>query len=59
VVGDLGERRQAACVALDGDDLLGAERQDGARQPAGAGADFEDGASFERARRAGDLLRSG
>ena len=46
---DLVERRQRALVAFDRDDALGAQRQQRARQPAGAGADLDDGGVFERA----------
>ena len=54
MVGDLGESRQAAAVALDGDDLLRARRQDGTGEAARAGADFDDGGFLQRTRRAGD-----
>ncbi len=42
------ERRQRALVAFDGDDAPGAQRQQRARQAAGAGADLDDGGAFER-----------
>src|SRR4051812_11981611 len=48
--GDIVERRQRAFVALDRDDAPGAERQQRARQPAGTGADLDDGRTFERTR---------
>ena len=48
-LGDIVERRQRALVALDRDDALGAQRQQRARQAAGAGADLDDGRAFERA----------
>ena len=47
-LGDVVERRQRALVALDRDDALGAQRQQRARQSAGAGADLDDGGVFER-----------
>ena len=52
--GDLGQRRQAARVAFDRDDMLGAFRQQRARQAAGPGPDLDDGRAVERTRRAGD-----
>ena len=51
---NLLERRQRALVALDRDDAPGAQRQQRARQAAGAGADLDDGGAFERARGARD-----
>ena len=48
-LGDIVERGQCALVALDRDDAFGAQRQQRARQPAGAGADLDDGGVFERA----------
>src|SRR5690606_25242270 len=51
------QRRQAACIALDGDDAFGAECQDGARQAAGAGADLDHRMVLDGAGGAGDLLR--
>ena len=52
--GNLLQRRQRALVALDGDDAPRAQRQQRARQSAGAGADLDDGGVFERARGARD-----
>ena len=52
--GNLLQRRQRALVALDGDDAPRAQRQQRARQPAGTGADLDDGGIFERARGARD-----
>ena len=43
---------QRALVALDRDDALGAQRQQRARQPAGAGADLDDGEPSRGRRRA-------
>ena len=48
------ERRQRALVALDRDDALGAQRQQRARQSAGAGADLDHGGALQRARGACD-----
>ena len=53
-VGDLGERRQAAPVALDCDDALGAAGEQGAGQAAGTGADLDHGDAFQRSAGAGD-----
>ena len=53
--GDLGERRQAAGVALDRDDVAGALGEQRAGQAAGAGADLEHVAGGEVAGAAGDL----
>ena len=47
-LGDIVERGQRALVAFDRDDALGAQRQQRARQAAGAGADLDDGGAFER-----------
>ena len=46
---DIVERGQRALVAFDRDDAFGAQRQQRARQAAGAGADLDDGGAFERA----------
>ena len=48
-----GQRRQAAPVALDGDDI-GAGIEQRAGQSAGAGADFINGGAVERAGNGGD-----
>ena len=47
--GDLRKRREAAAVALDRDDALGAGRQDRSGQSARAWPDLEHAHSFERA----------
>ncbi len=52
--GDLGQRRQAARVALDGDDPARTAGEQGAREAAGARADFHDRRTLQRARGAGD-----
>ena len=56
-LGDLVQRRQRALVALDRDDAPRAERQQRARQPAGTGADLDDGGVLERPRGARDPRR--
>ena len=43
---DIGQGGNAAFVALDGNDVLGAFRQKSARQAAGAGTDFIDDGLF-------------
>ena len=48
------ERGDGALVALDRDDPGGAERQQGARQSAGAGTDLQHRDAGERSRRPGD-----
>ena len=53
--GDLGERAKRARVALDGDHLPGALRQERARQAAGTGPDLDDGDAGKRSSGAGDL----
>jgi hypothetical protein len=53
--GDLGERRQRALVALDGDHYLCAFGEERAGQAAGAGADLDDGDASERTSRARDF----
>ena len=53
--GDFGEGREAAGVALDGDHVTGAFREEGAGQAAGAGADLQHVAGGEVAGAAGDL----
>ena len=57
--GDLGERGEAALVALDRDDLFRAVREQRAGEAAGAGADLDDDDAFERAARRGRCGRSG
>ena len=52
--GNIAERGQRAFVALDRDDAPGAQREQRAGQPAGAGADLDDGGVFERGRGARD-----
>ena len=54
VAGELVEGREATPVALDGDDLDRARRQQLARQAAGPGADLEHPPAVQRARRADD-----
>ena len=51
---DILQRRQRTFVAFDGDHVPRAEREQRARQAAGAGADLDDGGVLERARRARD-----
>ena len=51
---DIGQRRQAALVLLDGDHAGGAFEQQRPGEAAGAGAYLDDGDLFERPRRAGD-----
>ena len=51
--GDFLQRRKASRVALDRDDMR-ALRQQSPRQPAGAGADLDDGRIIERSGGAGD-----
>ena len=51
--GDLGKGRQAAGIALDGDDLAGAGREDRAGQPAGSRPDLDDRRVLERVRPSG------
>ena len=53
-LGNLFKRRQRAFVALDRDDAPRAQRQQRARQSAGAGTDLDDGGVFQRARGARD-----
>ena len=54
---DFTQRGQAAMVALDGDDALGALEEQRAREPARPGANLDHGASFERSRGARDAPR--
>ncbi len=54
---DLGERRQATRIALDGDDAARALEKKGARQPARTGTDLDHRAPFEGASEAGDAPR--
>ena len=53
--GDFFQRRQAARIALHRDHLVRAFAQQRARQSAGAGPDFVEGAAVLRAGGAGDL----
>ena len=46
--GDIAKRSQSAFIALDGHDARRTQRQQRARQPAGAGADFDNGRAFQR-----------
>ena len=46
--GDLGQRRQAALVAFDRDHRRRAVGEQRSRQPAGAGADLDDGGALQR-----------
>ena len=55
--GQLGERRQAAVVALDRDDMRGAFEQQGAGEAAGAGPNLDDCDTVERTRRPRDPPR--
>src|SRR5690606_37839867 len=55
--GNLGKRVEAAFVTLHGDHAPRAVRKQRARQPAGAGADFENGRSGQVSRRPGNLRR--
>jgi hypothetical protein len=48
------ERRDGTLVALDRDHPLGAERQQRAGEPAGAGTDLQHRDAGERSRRPGD-----
>ena len=57
VRGDLGQGRQAARVALDGDDAGGAFQDKGAGETAGARPDLDDGCAGEIAGAAGDAAR--
>ena len=51
------KRRQAALVLLDGDDARRAFEQKRTGEPAGAGADLDDGHALERTGGAGDAAR--
>lgn len=54
-LGDLGKCRQAAAVALDGDDLAGAGEEKGAGEAAGTGSDLDRRALAEIAGGTRDL----
>ena len=54
MLGDILERRDGALIALDRDHALGAERQQGAGKPAGAGTDLQHGDAGECFRRPRD-----
>jgi len=56
-VGDLGERGEAACITFDGNDATGPFKEQGARQPAGAGTDLDHSDVFERTGSACDASR--
>src|SRR6478735_7507719 len=52
--GNILQGRDRALVMLDGDDASGAEREQGARQPARTRTDLDDGGVLERSRRTRD-----
>ena len=52
--GDIGKRRQAALVLLDGDDAGRTLHEQRSGEAAGPWADLDDGRAFERSRGAGD-----
>ena len=56
---ELAQRGDAARVALDRGDMLGAFEQQRPRQPAGAGADLDDARVVERRRRRARCAASG
>src|SRR5262249_1487653 len=53
-LGNLRQGGDAASIALDGDDMARPARDQRAREPAGAGTDFDDGDARERAGGAGN-----
>ncbi|MNZ93136.1 hypothetical protein D3C78_1121930 [compost metagenome] len=53
---DFRQRRQAAAVAFDGDDLFRPERENGAGEAAGTGTDLDHRHAVERSCRSGNLL---